>query len=293
MDRQARALSRSLAKHVPAGVRARRVRYDRASAAGWLDVYQPAAAPRTGSATVAWVHGGAWVSGGRHLVGNYLKILAGHGHAVVGIGYTLAPKAHYPTPVLQVGAALTFLADNADRLGLDTSRLVIAGDSAGAQIAAQVATIITSPPYARLVGIAPPVDPSIVRGAILYCGAYDVTRMDLGGPFAGFLRTVLSAYAGHEDFLTDSRFAPASVVNHVTAAFPPTFISVGNADPLREHSHAFAQALRERGVPVRTVFFPDDHGPALPHEYQFDLDTDAGRLALERSLAFLEERASD
>jgi acetyl esterase/lipase len=117
--------------------------------------------------------------------------------------------------------------------------------------------------------------------------------VDLSGPFAGFLRTVLHAYAGHEDFLTDPRFAPASVVNHVTAAFPPTFISVGNADPLREHSRAFAEALQEHGVPVRTLFFPDDYAPALPHEYQFDLDTEAGRSALERSLAFLAERASD
>jgi acetyl esterase len=38
---------------------------------------------------------------------------------------------------------------------------------------------------------------------------------------------------------------------------------------------------------VETLFFPADYKPELPHEYQFNLDTDAGRLALERTLKFL------
>ena len=44
------------------------------------------------------------------------------------------------------------------------------------------------------------------------------------------------------------------------------------------------------GAEVDTLFFPDDHQPPLGHEYQFDLDGDAGRLFLERLLAFLDGR---
>jgi acetyl esterase/lipase len=87
--------------------------------------------------------------------------------------------------------------------------------------------------------------------------------------------------------MNDPRFAYGSVINYLTPDFPPTFISAGNGDPLLSHSLAFADVLRSRGVYVDSLFFTDDYSPALPHEYQFNLDTDAGNLALERSVKFL------
>jgi acetyl esterase/lipase len=88
----------------------------------------------------------------------------------------------------------------------------------------------------------------------------------------------------------DPRFATASVINYVTADFPPAFISAGNRDPLLPQSRAFAEVLAGRGVLVERLFSPDHYKPELPHEYQFDLDTDAARLALERSIEFLSGR---
>ena len=78
------------------------------------------------------------------------------------------------------------------------------------------------------------------------------------------------------------------MVRHVTPAFPPAFISAGNADPLEPHSHAMAAALQKQGVRVDALFFPKDHALPLPHEYQFNLDSEAGRKAMERSVAFLQ-----
>jgi hypothetical protein len=48
-----------------------------------------------------------------------------------------------------------------------------------------------------------------------------------------------------------------------------------------------AQQLSNAGVPVDTLFFPDDHAPAQPHEYQFNLDSPEGRQALDGALDFL------
>jgi len=48
-----------------------------------------------------------------------------------------------------------------------------------------------------------------------------------------------------------------------------------------------AAAIRAQGVDVDAQFFPADYSPPLPHEFQFNLDTDAGREALERLTAFL------
>jgi acetyl esterase/lipase len=73
----------------------------------------------------------------------------------------------------------------------------------------------------------------------------------------------------------------------VRASFPPTFLTVGNADPLRPHSEALATSLVEQGVEVDTLFYPAAHEPALGHEYQFDLDLEDARTALTRIVAFL------
>jgi acetyl esterase/lipase len=101
---------------------------------------------------------------------------------------------------------------------------------------------------------------------------------------------VLWSYSGGKSFAHDPFFATASIIDYVTSDFPPAFISVGNADPLEQQSHAFADALVSRGVRVDALFFPKDYSPPLPHEYQFNLDTDAGRLAFERTVNFLSQQ---
>jgi hypothetical protein len=63
-----------------------------------------------------------------------------------------------------------------------------------------------------------------------------------------------------------------------------------NADPPRSHSEVLARRLREQKVDLAIAVFPDDHDPPLGHEYQFDLDTDAGQGFLVSLLAFLRRR---
>ena len=110
--------------------------------------------------------------------------------------------------------------------------------------------------------------------------------MSFEDSYADFVRTVLWSYVGTPDH-RDARVKQLSLPQHVTTAYPPAFITVGNADPLAPQSVAFAEALRAKGVAVDVLFFPADHKPPLPHEYQFFLSTEAGRRALDRSLAFV------
>jgi acetyl esterase/lipase len=135
------------------------------------------------------------------------------------------------------------------------------------------------------VGVEPTVAPERLRGAVLACGPYDLGLLAAGS--SPFVRAVGWSYSGTRRFRDDPRFATLSVAGRVTAGFPPALITVGNADPLRPHSELLAERLREAGVETETVFFAAAHEPPLGHEYQFDLDTDAGRLFLDRMLAFL------
>jgi acetyl esterase len=51
------------------------------------------------------------------------------------------------------------------------------------------------------------------------------------------------------------------------------------------------EKLQAVEVEVNTLFFPADYTPELPHEYQFNLDTEAGQLALKRALGFLRKHS--
>jgi acetyl esterase len=186
-----------------------------------------------------------------------------------------------------VNAAVGHLVRNAAELNIDPDTIVLAGDSAGAQIAAQLAIITTDPSYAKRMGISPSLKPEQLVAILLLSGGFDIEAVDLEGEFGWFLKTVLWAYSGSRDFMNDERFRLISVTHYVTSAFPPAFISSGNGDPLAPQAVALVRRLEGLGVAVESLFFPADYSPPLPHEYQFDLDSAAGREAFERMLAFV------
>ena len=256
-----------------------------------LDVYVPGGVVRANAClpVVVWVHGGAFVGGSKEELGGYLRMLAGRGLCVVGVRYTLAPEAKYPTPVRQVMAALHHIQGHSARLHINPALVVMAGDSAGAQIAAQVAGLVTNPDYAAEVGVRSTLAPSRLRGVALCCGIFDLSAVRDGGPFSDLVSAVGWAYSGHRNFRADSFFVgTVSVPRFVTPAFPATFVTAGNVDPLLSQSLAFASALTDRGVNVETLLYEDGHQPPLGHEYQFELDLADGRAAFERLVGFFE-----
>jgi len=291
MDHGGVEMNQALEEHVPPEVGARLDhQYDANDTDALLDVYFPESATKP-LPTIVWVHGGGFLAGDRRQVGNYLRILAGRGYTTVAVGYSLGPASHYPTPLRQVNAALAYLERNAIQLRIDPEHLFLAGDSAGAHIAAQMANIVSSPEYAKTVGIEPAIQRAQLRGVILHCGLYDLSLAKFDGLYGHFMRTIVWSYSGVKEFGEKARLPEFSIPRNVTATFPPAFISVGNADPLRPHSRLLADALAKRGVKVDALFFPDDYRPALPHEYQFHLDTGAGREALDRTVRFLKATA--
>ena len=256
-----------------------------------LDVYLPGSATASGARlpVVVWTHGGAFVGGTKDELGGYLRMLAAHGFVVVAPGYSLAPEASYPVPTRQLMAALGWVVANAERFHMDATRIVLAGDSAGSQLSAQLGTLITNPAYADQLHIQPTIKPTSLRGAALCCGIYDLAGLG-GDPSVRSLLTAVGwAYSGTRGFRKNAAFLDGvSVLGHVTEAFPPTFLTVGNADPIRAQSPAFAEALTDAGVEVDTLFYPEDHEPPLPHEYQFELELEDGRIAFDRLVAFFE-----
>ena len=259
-----------------------------------LDVYLPASVADGGEVlpTIVWTHGGAWISGNKSDAAPYFAILAAAGYTVVAPNYSVGPRRQYPTAVFQLNAALRYLQENAERLHIDRGRVVLAGDSAGAQLTSQLATIVTNPDYARTMGITPALDATQLQGLVLCCGVYNLAALDhLRGVLGWGFHIATWSYSGVRHYASDPALKLMSTVDYVTADFPAAFITGGNGDGLTTiQSKPLAAKLEGLGVPTTALFFPDDYTPALPHEYQFNLDTAAGKEALERILGFLEER---
>ena len=287
-DHGAKETSKALLPKVPSSVQVEEgLSYDPTDHDALLDIYRGPGATSNGP-LVVWFHGGGFVSGKRADVANYLKILAGQGYTVVNVDYTIAPEAIYPRPIRQANKALAYLDANSRRLGINAEKIVLAGDSAGSQIAAQTAAMLTNPEYAHALGIVPGVKANRVSGALLSCGIYDITMMGKAGGILGwFVKSTTWAYSGKRNWREARGFDTMSITPQVTAAFPPTFISAGNADPLGPQSIMISKELMSHNVRVTELFFAPDHQPPLGHEYQFDLNTEAGRAALEHSDSWL------
>lgn len=289
-EKGATQANESLAKYVPAGIsELLNQPYDLNDKDAFLDVYYPSDVKNTERAlpVIVWIHGGGWVSGHKEDIANYCRILASKGYTTVSVDYSVAPEKKYPTPLKQMNVALAYLASNAKRLHIDSNHFVLAGDSGGAHIAAQTGAIICNSSYAQLFSISPGIAPSQLSGLLLYCGPYDVENVNLSGSYGWFNKSILWAYLGKKDFTQAPLYKTFSVINYVDGHFPPSFISAGNGDPLQIQSQTLARKLATLNVKVDTLFFATDYSPSLPHEYQFNLDTDAGKKALAQSVQFL------
>lgn len=254
-----------------------------------MDVFTPASA-RGPLPTIVWIHGGAWISGAKENVNPYLRILAAEGYTTIGVNYTIGPEGVYPLAVHQLNAALAYIDAHAAELGVDPTQIVLAGDSAGAQLASQMATLITNPDYAEIMDIRPSIGADQLAATVLNCGVYDLSALAQLDGIAGWgFKSAMWAYSGTKTWAEDSTGATMSTVNWVTKDFPTTYISGGNGDGLTWlQSIPMAQRLDELGVEVTTQFWPAPHQPELPHEYQFHLDMPDAQTALQKTIEFLD-----
>lgn len=177
-----------------------------------LDVFLPeqVSAP---AATLLFAHGGAFLDGNRNrseeVYSNVLRFFARHGIIGVNIGYRLAGDAKYPGATQDVAAAVRWVRDHADEIGVDSENIFLMGHSAGC---AHIGS------YAYDKRLHPPSGPG-VRGLVIVSGRVRA-EMEADNPNARKVET----YYGTAD---EEKLNDYSAVSHVDASSIPTFVAWG------------------------------------------------------------------
>ena len=199
---------------------------------------------------ILYMHGGGWVIGNAATHDRLVRELAvGARAALLFVEYPNAPEARYPVAIEQGYATARWVVREGAGKGLDASRMAVAGESVGGNVAAALTLM------AKERG-----DVSFVQTSMYYPvtdAAMDTASYD---EFAeGYYLTRKAMEWFWDAYTTDPgqraqiTASPNQATTEQLEGLPPTLLLVDEADPLRDEGEAYAAKLREAGVPVTAV----------------------------------------
>lgn len=215
-------------------------------------VYWPAKVDRTKpSPVIVYFHGGGFVLGSVDIFDQLARSLSNATDAmVISVDYRLAPVHPFPAAVDDCDAAVRWAAKNAASLGGDATKLVVAGDSAGGNLAAVVSL------KERDEG-----GPALFAQLLYYPGV-DLTdaryeSKDRFGDGYGLSREQAAAF--HSAYVasadpSDPYLSPLYAES--LAGLPPVLLVTGGFDPLTSAANAYGERLEQAGVPMTRLHFP-------------------------------------
>ena len=236
------------------------LRYASHGKEGLLDVYYPAQTQEK-LPTIVSIHGGGYVYGSKTIYQRYCMDLARRGFAVVNFNYRLAPKVKFPAPLEDTNGVMEWVCGNSREYHMDTDKIFLVGDSAGAQLASQYAAIYSSPDYAKLFDFRVPA--IRIRGLGLNCGMYDAGKM------GAFPRKGIQAdYLGRKIPADDPRLF---VLEAIDGNYPPAHITTATHDFLKNNAEPMYHFLREKGIDARWNCYENAQGKELGHVFHVNI----------------------
>jgi acetyl esterase len=200
---------------------------------------------------VVYFHGGSWMLGSPESHDLPVARLCAEANvAVLSLDYRLSPESAFPDALMDCLAAVQWAAGEGRAKGLDPARLAVAGDSAGANLAAGLCLWI------RDHG-----GPAVRFQALIYPAlSAKVDAGSPGGVSPAGINHYLAAYFGGQDLNTNAYAMPLSAKS--LSDLPPAFIGTAELDALLPHGTAYAERLRHAGIPCSYSC-----GFGLPHTY--------------------------
>ncbi|WP_368497598.1 alpha/beta hydrolase [Herbiconiux sp. A18JL235] len=234
---------------------------------------------------IVYTHGAGWVFGDAHTHDRLVRDLAiGTGAAVVFPEYTRSPDVHYPVANEQSYAAAVWVAAHGAEHGLDGSRVAIAGDSVGGNMAIALTLMAKARGDIRF------------RAQVLFYPVTDAAFDD--GSYEEFaegywltrdaMRWYWNQYTTSEAERAEITVSPLRATEAELADLPPALVINAECDVLRDEGEAYASKLRRAGVEVTGVRYE-----GIIHDFVMVNslhDTPQSKAAVAQAAAFLKER---
>jgi acetyl esterase len=201
---------------------------------------------------VMYFHGGGWVLGGFDTHERLLRELANGSHtAIVFVNYTRSPEAKYPIALEEAYAATKWIAENGQTLNLNSSRLAVAGDSVGGNMATSVALLSKErggPTIGFQLLFYPVTDANFdTESYTKYQEGYFLTREAMKWFWANYL--------SNDTNIQEPTVSPLQASVGQLGGLPPALIIVGENDVLRDEGEAYAHKLMQAKVPTTAIRF--------------------------------------
>ncbi|WP_175252773.1 alpha/beta hydrolase [Pseudomonas sp. BMW13] len=195
-------------------------------------------------------HGGGWVLGDYPTHERLIRdLVVGSGAAAIYVDYTPSPEARYPTAINQAYAATKWVADNGSKIGVDGSRLAVAGNSVGGNMAAVVAlkAKAAGTPKLRFQLLLWPVTDANFNNASYnqFAEGHFLTR--------GMMEWFWDNYTSDPKQRNEVYASPLRASLEQLQGLPPALVQTAEMDVLRDEGEAYARRLNAAGVAVTSV----------------------------------------
>ncbi|MDH0646512.1 alpha/beta hydrolase [Pseudomonas sp. GD03858] len=204
-------------------------------------------------------HGGGWVLGDYPTHERLIRdLVVGSGAAAVYVDYTPSPEARFPTAINQAYAATRWVAEHGQEIGVDGSRLAVAGNSVGGNMAAVVAIKAkeAGTPKLRFQALLWPVTDANFNNASYnqFAEGHFLTR--------NMMQWFWNNYTTDPRQRDDIHASPLRASLEQLKGLPPALVQTAEMDVLRDEGEAYARKLDAAGVPVTAVRYN-----GLIHDY--------------------------
>ncbi|MGV7116846.1 alpha/beta hydrolase [Paenibacillus kyungheensis] len=246
-------------------------------------ILRPKNAPET-LPVLVYIHGAGWVFGNSHTHDRLSRELAtGAELAVVFVNYSLSPEHKYPTAIEEIYAVVEWIAKEGSTKGLDASKLYVGGDSVGGNMTAAITLMSkerSGPTIQKQLLFYPVTDASFdTESYKQFAEGYFLQRDGM--------KWFWDQYTTDPNERAQITASPLRATTEQLSGLPEALVITGEADVLRDEGEAYANKLREAGVPVTAVRFQ-----GIIHDFvmlNVLADTNAKKGAIKLATTFLRE----
>lgn len=172
-----------------------------------LDVFAPITSGEEGAACLVFIHGGFWQEGSKEASSFAAATFTDNGWAYASVGYSLTPDVTLTELAGEIHTALKYLREHSEEFGIDPTRIVVAGHSAGGHLAACIIADLAGPGSSEL-----------IAGAVLISGVFD-------------LETIARSYVNDLARISTDEIGQLSPLPHSPQKAIPILLLVGGDEP--------------------------------------------------------------